>query len=101
MPLADIARPVAVFTKMVGKCLQIGWQWDTVSVTPRFSGVKPGLQARPRGTTNRLTCKRVVDMCSPACHPIKIRCQIQRIAVDARCIPPLLVCEKHDHIGLV
>ena len=32
-------------------------------------------------------------------HAIEIRCQIQRVPVQARRVPPLLIGEKDDDVG--
>ena len=40
-------------------------------------------------------------MCAALCHPIEIRGQVEWVAVQAGGIPPLLVGEKDDDIGLI
>lgn len=40
-------------------------------------------------------------MCAALCHPIKVGGQVEWVAVQAGGIPPLLVGEKDDNVGLI
>src|SRR5207248_473562 len=84
--------------EVMGEGLRLRRQRDPISEAAGCGGVAAGLQAGARGTADRLAGKGVVEMRAALRHAVEVRHQVERVAVQARRIPPLLVGEEYDEV---
>ena len=66
-----------------------------------LSRIQACLEAGSSRTTDRLTRACQGEVRATLSDPVECRRQAKRIAMHSGSIPPLLVGEEHDHIGLI
>ena len=98
MPFADVGGVIIRLFEIMRQCEAIAGQRDAIAVAAGFGGVEARLQAGARRTADWLTGDGIVDIGAGAGEAIEVETEVERVAVDARRIPALLIGEEDNHI---
>ena len=98
VPFADVSGVVAGILEAMGQGAAFARQGDAIAVAAGFGGVQAGLQAGARRSANRLAGDGIMDVRAGASQAVEVGTEVKRIAVDAGCVPALLIGEEDDDV---
>jgi len=82
MPFTNIAGIIAAISKIMGDRKSVGREFPSVVISIKTGGILPGLKYYPGGKADRLAGKGVVTVGATLRHPVKVGCNIHRVAND-------------------
>ena len=101
VPLSDVGGAVVRLAETVRQRSRPLRQGNIVLVAAGRGRVESRLQARTRGAAQGLRGEGVEEVRSAAGRAIEVRGEVERVAMQADGVPPLLIGEEDDHVRTI